>query len=53
MASEIAIETLDVEAVGVEEEEEVIGERVTTALDVDGAATGVLCVSAILDAGAT
>lgn len=47
------METLDVEAAEVAEEEEVIAARVTAALEVDDATAGVLCVSATLDSGST
>jgi hypothetical protein len=52
LASEIAIEALDVEAAEVDEEEEVIGGRITAALEVDSVAE-MLCVSTTLGSGST
>jgi hypothetical protein len=53
LASEIAIETADVDVAEVDEEEEVTGGRITAVLEVDSAAAELLCVSTALDSGLT
>jgi hypothetical protein len=53
LASEIAMETADVDVAEVDEEEEVTGGRITAVLEVDSAAAELLCVSTALDSGLT
>ena len=53
LASEIAIETADVDVAEVDEEEEVTGGRITAVLEVDSAAAELVCVSTGLDSGSS